>query len=458
MPPSLDYLWWPLAVCVVIASIHNYLGLHVLERKVIFVDLALAQIAALGATFAFLVGFEPKTMGSYLCALIFTVVGAGVFAITRMKNERIPQEAVIGISYAMASAATIVMVDAAQDPHGAEHIQELLAGSVVWVNAVTVAWIAAIYLVLGLFHLAFRKRFIALSTDPDVLRRQGVNVPLWDFVFYLVFGLVITVSVQIAGILMVFTFLIVPGAIASLFADSWGKRLVSAWLLSLFVSFVGLLLSFDRPSGPVIVVIFGIALIVAGLVFAVRNASNKGVLMRNIALGAGVLVGIGFGLSGLAKRSGGHEHHEVEGAPQTAGEMERYQAVLEGPADSEDTVALEAALVDPSDLIREGAIDTLLKLNTPKAQKLLAARAALEPLESLRLRIGVGLAGQKHIAGLDILLEVLERGEYPMSRDEALTALKASSGDDFGYDAFAENKENTASLRRWREWRANVPW
>jgi zinc/manganese transport system permease protein len=266
MGDLLELMAAPFAACVVLVGIHAYLGMHVIQRRVIFVDLALAQIAALGATFGFLLGVSPHGREAYFFSLGFAVVGAAVFAITRMRHEKIPQEAIIGIVYAVAMATAILVADRA--PEGAEHIKETLVGTLLWVTWPTVFKTAVIYALVGGLHIALRKRFFQISFDPDQAWAEGRMVRLWDFVFYMTFAFVITSSVAIAGVLLVFSFLVIPAVIATLFAERISIRLAIGWSVGIAACLVGLVSSyrFDMPTGPTLVASLGIALILAALI------------------------------------------------------------------------------------------------------------------------------------------------------------------------------------------------
>ena len=253
----------PLTVCLVLVGLHAYMGIHVLARGVIFVDLALAQIAALGATVALLAGFTLEgNAAAYGFSLLFALLGAGLFALTRTRCEGIPQEAIIGITYVIASAASILAVDRA--PHGAEHIKELLVGSILWVTWPTIASIAAVYMGLGLFHWVFRRRFLQITLDTEQARLDGISLRLWDFIFYASFGLMITLSVPIAGVLLVFSFLIVPAVSGALFSNRVGPQLFIGWGVGVAVSVIGCGLSYqlDLPIGATVVCSFGLVILI----------------------------------------------------------------------------------------------------------------------------------------------------------------------------------------------------
>jgi zinc/manganese transport system permease protein len=274
----LTFLLVPFAVTLILTGIHVYLGLHVLSRGIIFVDLALAQVAALGTTAAFLAGHEPDSTEAYFWALAFTLFGAVVFAATRRLATRVPQEAIIGIVYAVASAAMILAVDWA--PHGAEHIRALLVRDILWVQDWAVAIrLAAIYAALGLFHFLFRSRFLTATFDPEGARSKGVSLFLWDLLFYGTFGVVVTSSVQVAGVLLVFSYLMVPAVMGALLFKSIAARLAFGWAAGFVVSVAGLYASFrwDLPTGTTVVVTFGAALLLLGLgAWIVRWITRQG--------------------------------------------------------------------------------------------------------------------------------------------------------------------------------------
>lgn len=270
-------LLWPFLASLVLTGIHAYLGLHVVERGVIFVDLSLAQVAALGATIAFLFGCDLHGRGAYFFSLVFTLIGAGIFSLSRSKRSRVPQEAFIGIVYAVSAAAAILIMD--RLPEGAEHIKHLMVGNLLAVTPAEVGKTAALYAVVGLAHWFWREPFLAISTDPTGAAAKGYNLRQWDFLFYASFGLVVTSSVAVAGVLLVFSYLIVPSVTAMLFSDRIGVRLAIGWTMGLAVSAVGMLASyrFDAPTGATIICTFGAAL---ALMAALRALSGLGAPAR----------------------------------------------------------------------------------------------------------------------------------------------------------------------------------
>ena len=257
----LPFLLWPFMASLILTGIHAYLGVHVVERGVIFVDLALAQIAALGATVAILIGMDPHGLGAYWLSLAFTFVGAAVFAFARTRRGHIPQEAFIGIAYAVASAAAILAMSKATGE--TEHLKDMLVGNILAVSRHDVEKTALLYGVIGVFHYIFRRRFLLISTDPEQAEAQGISIRFWDFLFYASFGFVVTSSVAIAGVLLVFCYLIVPSVGAMLFADRVGPRLAIGWTMGTLVSALGVYFSvlLDLPTGATIVCTFGAVLI-----------------------------------------------------------------------------------------------------------------------------------------------------------------------------------------------------
>jgi zinc/manganese transport system permease protein len=263
-----------LVVSLILVGIHGYLGIHIIARGVIFVDLALAQVAALGwaaaglglsAKVSALTGI-PAAEGGYAIGLAATLLAAALFSITRMEHNYVPQEAIIGIVYVVASAGTILL--AAQAPRGSEHVEELLSGSLLWVSWPEILKTGLIYSCIGAIHWLLRRRFFTISLHPEEARARGWSVAGWDFLFYGLFGVVVTSSVAIAGVLVVFSFLVIPAVIAFLFTTRPGSLLAIAWSTGTLATILGLYASYatDLPTGPTVVCAFAVALMIAFLV------------------------------------------------------------------------------------------------------------------------------------------------------------------------------------------------
>jgi zinc/manganese transport system permease protein len=286
----LQFLAAPFAASLILTGIHAYLGVHVVERGVIFVDLSLAQIAALGATIAVLMPFsggDPHHPTVYWVSLGFTFIGAALFSTLHSHRARIPQEAIIGICYAVASAAAIVAMS--KSTSQAEHLQDMLVGNILAVSWHEVLKTALLYGAVGAFHYIFRHRFLAISMDRERAAAEGIPVRTWDFLFYASFGFVVTSSVSIAGVLLVFCYLIVPSVAAMLYSERIGTRLAIGWSMGTLVSLLGIWLSlrWDLPTGATIVVTFGGVLVLMALARPLFNRRTVGepVSLRNAERG-----------------------------------------------------------------------------------------------------------------------------------------------------------------------------
>ena len=262
----LQFMFAPFVACMVLVAIHSYLGLHVIAREVIFVDLSLAQMAGLGSVVALLYGVAPDSRTAFISSLVFTCIGAALFALTRTRGKgRVPHEAIIGIVYVAASAAAILVADKA--PRGAEALHDVLEGSIIWITWPTIVKKGAAYVALGLLHFVLRKQFLKISFHPEEAEREGWRIRAWDFLFYVSFGVAVTMSVPVAGVLLVFTMLVVPAVVAFLFSRDIRKMIWISWgtgalasLLGLYISYVG-----NFPTGPLIVVMYALVLLGAGV-------------------------------------------------------------------------------------------------------------------------------------------------------------------------------------------------
>jgi len=262
MSDCLPFLLWPFLASLVLVGIHTYFGLHVIKRGIIFIDLSLAQVAAFGITMAVLLGYSSDGFVSYLSALVFALIGGVVFTFTRNLKSKVPQEAIIGIVYAVSSAAAILAVS--HSPEGAEHIRYLLVGSLLTVSPEAVLKTALAYVAVGSFHWFARSKFIPLTFK----KGQGVSAPkLWDFLFYASFAVVVTSSVKICGVLLVFIFLVVPSVFAAIITERIGLRLLYGWVFGFIGSAFGIVVSFwfDTPTGATIVCAFGVLLLLTAV-------------------------------------------------------------------------------------------------------------------------------------------------------------------------------------------------
>jgi zinc/manganese transport system permease protein len=266
-----EVMFWPIVACVLLPWLLVYLGLHVVQRGIIFIDIAMAQMAALGICLAVLFHLELESWMTFAIALGFTLVGAAVFSVTGKRTSQIPQEAVIGISYVVAAAAAVLLLSRAAE--GDEEIKNMLVGNILLVTPREVWERFALFVVVGLFHFALRKNFLLVSFDRDGAYRRGLRVRWWDFLFYAVFGLVVTSFVRIAGVLLIFSYLIVPAVCGINLADRIANRLLIGWIIALIGGIAGLFLSYwgDLPSGAAIVCTFGALLTLVSTYAIVRG-------------------------------------------------------------------------------------------------------------------------------------------------------------------------------------------
>lgn len=253
----------PFLACLVLTGMHAYLGIHVIRRQVIFVDLALAQIAVLGAGVALILGYDSNSMMSYVLSVGFTVFGALLFSTSRFSARNIPQEALIGIVYVVAAALLLIVLSCSGE--GAEHLRHSLIGDILLITPKELFTIAVVYLVIGMVHYRFRKQFFMVADDRVAAQRKGLNVRGWDFLFYVMFGLVVTSSVKLAGVLLVFSFLVIPVVCAMLFFKEVRSCLLAGWGVGAIGSFLGLFFSYwlDIPTGASVVTVMGAIFFIA---------------------------------------------------------------------------------------------------------------------------------------------------------------------------------------------------
>ncbi len=434
--------------CLVLVGIHAYLGLHVIRRKVIFVDLALAQVAALGITIGFLFGMAPNSTAALLFSMLFTFVAAALFALTRTRGDRVPHEAIIGVVYAVSAAVIILVVDRA--PHGAEHIKEVMTGAILWVSWQEIGLAAAVYAVVGLFHFIYRKPILAISDDPEAARASGMRMWVWDFWFYLSFGVVIAISVRTAGVLLVFVFLVVPAIIATLITARLKLQLLIGWSMGLLVTVLGLGISYfaDMPAGPSVVSFYGLILGLVALVVYLWRAPSRRQAMLRAAYGLAVAVvlvggiwsaGRGLAASPLAQ-SGHHQHaaHDHGNDPQVPAVAEltiEHQDCVFGdqtagqqhhPADDHGLSKLETALQNADD-------------------------------DELRLSYALHIACHNPQRGARHLIDLLQKSEAPFIQAEALAALQKLAGRPFDFDPERSPQANRTGIQAIQDWWRKLP-
>ncbi len=259
-------MMWPIIACLLLPGLLVYLGLHVVRRGIIFIDIAMAQMASLGVCFAVMKHLDPAGSETFWISLGFTLLAAAIFAVTGKRASEVPQEAIIGIAYVVAAAGSVILLSFSAE--GDEQIKNMLVGNILLVTKEEIFRTLGLFFCVGLFHWFSRKKFMQLSFDPRGAVAGGMAVKTWDFLFYASFGLVVTSFVQIVGVLLVFTYLIVPAVCAILISRGFRIRLLVGVLISFVGGVTGLLVSFykDLPSGAAIVCMFGVLLVIAGVV------------------------------------------------------------------------------------------------------------------------------------------------------------------------------------------------
>jgi zinc/manganese transport system permease protein len=422
----------PFAECLVLVAIHTYLGLHVLKRRVIFVDLALAQIAALGTTVGFLFGIMPETPGALLFSMLFTFVGAAVFCVTRFRNEKVPQEAVIGLAYAVSCAVAVMVVEKTR---GAEHLKDILTGNLLWVQWSDVALAAFTYSVVGLIHWRFRRQFLMISDDPEGAYRAGVSVRAWDFLFYVTFGVVIALSTRVAGVLLVFVFLVAPAILALAVTDRLPRQLLVGWGMGTAVTVGGLYASWvlDLPSGPAVIAFYAVVLSLAGAAVFVWRAADRRRAVRLVLVGTTTAVGTVLVVWGAGRWLGSAAISVSRDARELAAGVDADRAVAASRQSEEQRQKHRAIESRVGQCVGPNKIERYLGMAGPE-ERLTHVRAVL--------------ATSKRKA-LEFLLVVLADDELPLLyREEASAVLQQAGGETFGYDSELDASGNSQAIAR----------
>jgi zinc/manganese transport system permease protein len=451
-------------MCLVLTGIHGYLGIHVLKRKVIFVDLAMAQIAALGAAYAILLGYDPKhsenSLPIYLFSLGFTLVGAAVISLSRMKKEKVPHEAFIGIVYASASALAMLLLS--KSPTEGEQIKHMLVGSLLTVEWPKVRNTALIYAVIGIFHWVYRSKFFAISEDAEAAEKAGISVRFWDFLFYVSFGFVITSSVSIAGVLLVFSFLVVPGVIAVMFTENTRARITIAWTVGTVVSMLGMFISNvgDFPTGPSIVAAFAATLIVSGIIHYLSTHEHSGVAVKRLVAGGAIVALLVWGTTFLKKEEE-HVHgpedplHSVLEMLKSKNDTQVLQALDHVRDMKEKDLHFVAPVIElvketKSDQVLEHAADVLAKLGSAEAAPVLRDAAGRDLDAELQVHLSRAILDLRDPGGFAVLIKVLDSGPPEFARKEALQLVEERTGLKLEGSALRKWWTDKASSLRWK--------
>ncbi|MEZ4359194.1 MAG: metal ABC transporter permease [Kofleriaceae bacterium] len=490
----------PLLSCLAVSGILVYLGMHVVERKVIFVDLALAQIAALGVMWAILMGYdhEHDTLAVSLYSLAFTALGAVIFSITRTRNERVPHEALIGIIYVAASAGGLVLAD--RFALGTEALKELIAGRVALVTPAIVGKLAITCAVIAAVFAILHRRLLRISSDPAAAEAAGLSIRAWDFLFYMLFGVLITQCVAVLGVLPVFAYLVIPAVTGAFLFSTVRARLLFGWGFAGVISLVGLETArlSQLDPGPTIVCLFALALVLIGVVLFLRAQRFA---LRSVfrVLGFAALFAVSLGATVLFRKV--QTNDELAAALQFAqsgeptrlrqamasfrkfpGEQARWAPLVIGAIAHPDRVAREAAVgllgelrnpstvpplaarlasgAEPEDGVREALIRALRAIGEPSAVPALVEAAARDPEPDLTVAMVVaafelGNSGQdeelKHAA--ELLVQVIgDDGAPHAAQRDAADALRAH------VDLAHQSHDVEEAIAWWRAHRDEATW
>ena len=272
MSAGLEFFVVQITLIAVVLILHTYMGLHIIRRTIIFCDLVLAQQAALGALIGISLGVKYATGGSYVVSLATVLIGSVLLAVIKPRNRMIPREAVIGIMFALALVASLLLGDKLSG--GGAHVTKTLAGSMLWVSWKLVLITIAVYVLLIAFHYRFRDKFIGLSEAPQRVKNQR----WWDFLFFATQGIITVMIVPIAGVLLAYSFLMIPAAIAGMFSTGWIRAVVLGWSVGLAACLVGLVASYNwnLPYGPSLVLSLGLFFLVAVVLRSIRRPVEDG--------------------------------------------------------------------------------------------------------------------------------------------------------------------------------------
>jgi len=421
----------------------------------------------MGTTFAIYLGFDPARHGLtvYFYSLGFTILGAFFFAVTRMESERVPHEAIIGIIYATASALAILFL--AKSPSSGARIKQMLTGDILSVGWPTIYKTTAIYGAIGAVHWIFRKPFFKISLQPGQARREGMRLRLWDFLFYVTFGVVITSSVAIGGVLLVFSFLVIPATLAILFADSTRARLLLGWGIGTVVSAAGILFSFraNLPSGPSVVAAFAVTLGLGGILYYVRGSGRTLRALLRVLIAAIVLGGM-LGGAVYYGRTRTHTEHELperdplmdalRGNSPTR-TIEAIDHLRNQPDGKYLPVLLDLLQTSESGRVQSHVVATLHAYSDPRIEPTLVEVGTSTSSSSLKLAAARQLVNRRNGKGLELLLSLLRSDAPLMTKQTALDVLREATGQRFGYAVMDNADDQKQALEQWSSWARRTP-
>ena len=278
MIDNLIFLAAPITACVLLAGILGYFGNHILSRGIIFIDIALAQIVALGTMIGLLFGFAEGSFAVQIVTLIFTLIIVIFFALTKFEKQLIPQEAIIGIIYGLGLGVATLFAE--YIPRGSNYITKTITGNILWCTWDEIIYSSILFVAIGIVHIFLGKNFIKITDARDKFPFSPQKVRMMEVIFYITFGIVVVRAVPIAGIFLVFILLIAPTSIATIFTSQWKWRFIWSWIIGIILSVAGILISYqlDISNGPAIVCLMGISVFIlafAKIIFGKKKALAK---------------------------------------------------------------------------------------------------------------------------------------------------------------------------------------
>jgi len=265
---ALEFVRNALIISVIMGLLLAYLGVHVVGRGIVLVDLALGQISMLGVAFAAYLEMDPLVV-----SISFTLVGAFLMSLIKVTDKRLKVESIIGIIYAVSSALTVLLISKAA--HGDADIQEVLFGSIFTVTNSQIISMAVVFAILGTMHFAFRKQFFEITEKFEAKEVHELNsFNLWNFLFYISIGLTIVLAVRAGGVIPVFSYLVVPPVSALLLTKGKASVVVTSLVIGVIASFMGIYFSvqFDFPAGASVVSMLGLLFAIASIIRFVRGS------------------------------------------------------------------------------------------------------------------------------------------------------------------------------------------
>lgn len=469
LPPAIAHLLHPFAAfplaylaTLAIALVAGYLGIFIALKRTTFVGIALAEVSAAGLAAAFF-ALTLASIGEHerpdlfrhvalAGSVLFSIAGVVLFAMP-IAERKISREAVIAVTYATASALSILFL--AKSAQGLEDLKNVLAGgSVLFLLPAQLIPPVVTGVAIAIVHVLFFKEFVFSAFDPIMARTLGLRARAYDLLLFMTVGVAIAISLRTGGLLMVFAFLVIPAQAGLLVGSRLGPAFVHAVAQAAIGSAIGIYISdmWDLPTGPAVVAGQAALLLLTGLA-ARGGAGVRRAFIALEAAGAAAAVGLavfaGFVAADWieAKQFPARATHTEPGAVAPAA------APSAGRNKPADLGVLLRDLDARDDETRDAALRSIIEMKDPRAPQSLL-KALEGSTGAWRVHLGIALAQLGNPRGAEVLVDVLASDATPFDRSEALEALRMLAGDDFGYDPAKSAAENAAAIERWRAWLA----